>query len=579
MICERPPTHVRTNSPSITPNYTMGTQLLQLPSELLVLVFVLLPLRSIIACKCSCQHLRAVIKRSGLLRCRIRTMKTYIEDLSPPGLSTSDFLDHLRKWEKAWLTFSVGKEAATHTMFRPFEVQSKFLLRSGYLIQVCQRERLGWSYMDLSLRQDFREQTSASQWTDIQLEAGVSTGGWALDVDQNLIVVSLLSRETRRKRLEIRLMHFTTGTRHESAAIPAIELEFEGNYDRSFGTHIEVMVGHLVVLFAHGSLLRKYQSLYLVDWARGHILHRQRTRADTFFPVLTSISEDTLVLGRKREWALELCKITKEDNTLTFCTLCILKLPAVHPKAHTGLTNFNRTSSATTPSFSLKRQSTLPFRSSPADTVLSFAVSVRRGGKSLAEIKTLFFYALPNTLRKLAERVVAQCPRKLDRNNSMHDNTSSWLHRHGQRAPANTSIIMPWEDWGPETTRWINSSGLSGRQALSGMRCAVSEWSGRGVRLLDFNPERLRHVVAVHETGKGAVRVVQRLSVTSPSTIRAGRCFLRDFQSNLPYSELRRTGVKGDLLMDDEWIAQIQYKGISEPGQSIMVYSVVGTSS
>jgi len=84
---------------------------------------------------------------------------------------------------------------------------------------------------------------------------------------------SALSRERRKRRLEIRLVHFTTGVMHDSAIIPVIQLDFEGKYDRSFGTHIEIMGDHLVVLFAHGSLLRSHQSLYLVDWTQGHVLY------------------------------------------------------------------------------------------------------------------------------------------------------------------------------------------------------------------------------------------------------------------------------------------------------------------
>ena len=171
----------------------MGTQLLGLPNELIVLILAFLPLRSITFCKRSCRHLRAVIKQSGLLRCRIRTMKNYIENLSPPGLSTADFLENLRIWEKAWLTFSVGKEAAKQTMFRPFRGFSEFLLRSGYLIQMCQGDRSGWSYVDLSLQPNFRGKRSAGLWTDIQLEVNLTTSGWALDIDQDLVAISCLS--------------------------------------------------------------------------------------------------------------------------------------------------------------------------------------------------------------------------------------------------------------------------------------------------------------------------------------------------------------------------------------------------
>jgi len=79
---------------------------------------------------------------------------------------------------------------------------------------------------------------------------------------------------------------------------------------------------------------------------------------------------------------------------------------------------------------------------------------------------------------------------------------------------------------------------------------------------------------------KDGERVLQRLAVTAPNTIYAGKSFLRDFQSNLPYYELKRSGSKGDLFMDDEFIAQIEYNATPEPpGHAIRVHRVVGGDS
>jgi hypothetical protein len=120
-------------------------------------------------------------------------MKSYMEDLSPPGLSTSDFLENLKSWEKAWLTFTVGKHVATHTTYKPFLGPSEFLLRSGYLIEMRQGVTPGWSYLDLYLQGNVRGEELAPQWTDIQLESTFNVQGWALDIDQDLFAVSVIS--------------------------------------------------------------------------------------------------------------------------------------------------------------------------------------------------------------------------------------------------------------------------------------------------------------------------------------------------------------------------------------------------
>ena len=171
----------------------MGTQLLGLPGEILVIILSFLPLQDITACKRSCWQLRGVIKQSGLLRCRVRTMKNYIEDLSPQGFSTADFLECLKKWEKAWLTFGVGTEAGAQTTSLPYRGRSDFLMRSGYLIEMRHGETPGLSYLDLSSQRTIDGVRSPLIWTDVELEANVSIGGWALDIDQNLLAVSLLS--------------------------------------------------------------------------------------------------------------------------------------------------------------------------------------------------------------------------------------------------------------------------------------------------------------------------------------------------------------------------------------------------
>jgi hypothetical protein len=454
------------------------------------------------------------------------------------------------------------------------------LLRSGYLIEMRHGESPGLSYLDMSSQGIINGVSSPLSWTwtDVQLAANVSIGGWALDLDQNLVAVSLLSRSTRKRRLEIRLLHFLTGTHHHSASLPGIQLNFEGKYDKYFGTHMEIMGDNIAVLITHGSLLRRYQTLYLLNWVQGRVQYRRRIRVGTYFPVLASISDDILVLARKRDWALELCKITRDDNhnTSTLWTLCILQLPPVHPKTRTELTNCNRAPSGSPHSFATPSSSALPFRSSPSDSVLAFVVSVSRRDKYFSEFRRLFFYVLPNTLRSLVAVIVGRASEKRDGEFKARNAVSNWLHRRSSRAPP--PIIVPWADWGPRTTRWVSPSAAY-RQTLSGMRCAFVD-RGWTLRVLDFNPGRLRRVVAVRDNGKDGEKALIRLAVTTPSTIPAGQCFLQDFTSSLPYYELKRHGVKGNFLMDDEWIAQIENDSVSESGgYSILVHSVFGTSA
>ena len=174
--------------------------------------------------------------------------------------------------------------------------------------------------------------------------------------------------------------------------------------------------------------------------------------------------------------------------------------------------------------------------------------------------------------------------------NKWHSSARRWL------LPSKPPVIR-WDDWGPKMTRWIR--GESTFQVLSGTRCALSVRSGEEVRVrvLDFNPGRLRPIETVREPGKNGERtVVNRLAITKPDIIEGGSCFLGDFQSNLPYYETKRESAQGDIFMDDEWIAQIevclsdynvadmrfnlniaQYN--SPSGYTILVHSVVGSGT
>jgi hypothetical protein len=68
-----------------------------------------------------------------------------------------------------------------------------FLMRSGYLIQMHQKENPGWSHMHLSPLRELRGFIKDPVWTDVRLGDHLTMEGWALDLDQDLVVASFLS--------------------------------------------------------------------------------------------------------------------------------------------------------------------------------------------------------------------------------------------------------------------------------------------------------------------------------------------------------------------------------------------------
>jgi len=263
---------------------------------------------------------------------------------------------------------------------------------------------------------------------------------------------------------------------------------------------------------------------------------------------LTSISEDTFVLGLRSDWALALCRISKQDDSLTFCTLRKLKLPDVWRNTRVQLRNFDRAPSGPDNPSAPKHHSTFPFRNSPSESVLSFYVRADRGWGDIPTI--LFFYVHSSALRSLAERAVT----------AQVSGMRGLCHRLAHctfLSPKTLPITVPWKTWGPETTRWIEPEDLAVRQSLSGTRCAISKWAGEEVQLLDFNHTRVRRLEYLAGTGWENLR---RLLVNSQSTISARKLFKHDIVSHLPYFEIRRRGAKGQLLIDDQWVVQTKVR-------------------
>jgi len=103
---------------------------------------------------------------------------------------------------------------------------------------------------------------------------------------------------------------------------------------------------------------------------------------------------------------------------------------------------------------------------------------------------------------------------------------------------------------GPKSTRWQEySDDPCDQQTLAGMRCAVPHQGS--LTLLDFSPGRVAMLSAQDSSENSVPKVVE-----TPTRINAGRCFLRDFTSKLPYCESTNEEIKCRVLMDDEWILQ-----------------------
>jgi hypothetical protein len=134
-----------------------------------------------------------------------RGIQSLEQDVSPRSRSIEDFVKNL---EEIGMTssstsrpreeVSIRTEFELSQNFYKFafsgDTETSFLLRSGYLIQVRKGEVPGWAYMDLSPKHDLQGYTPAPlEWKGVPRQVeGDGIMGWALDLDQDLVAVSLL---------------------------------------------------------------------------------------------------------------------------------------------------------------------------------------------------------------------------------------------------------------------------------------------------------------------------------------------------------------------------------------------------
>jgi hypothetical protein len=140
------------------------------------------------------------------------------------------------------------------------------------------------------------------------------------------------------------------------------------------------------------------------EYCKQSLWQVRHVRDGTYFSVIAFVSKHLIVLARKRDFTLEVCEITEGDYNETFIlrTACILKLRSLHPSTRVWFHTHNRTpfgSNVSTPALHSNR---LPFRSSPADAIFGFEISLRRHGRrSGSELHRLAFWVPSSVVAKV----------------------------------------------------------------------------------------------------------------------------------------------------------------------------------
>lgn len=146
--------------------------LFSLPHELLIEVFSNLSPFCIYACRRTCRQLNELIVNSQLLQYISRTTLSGVFDPLETGLSLSDRLDALERWDTAWMEIDLREPDAIIDV--PVFAESEHRPDSGFLsgqyFIVYQKHDLSRGYAFLDMHARSSSHTNAAHWTRIKID-------------------------------------------------------------------------------------------------------------------------------------------------------------------------------------------------------------------------------------------------------------------------------------------------------------------------------------------------------------------------------------------------------------------------
>jgi hypothetical protein len=281
--------------------------------------------------------------------------------------------------------------------------------------------------------------------------------------------------------------------------------------------------------------------------------------------VLSVLSEETILLVRLRDPALELCRLTNIGGpNQSLETVCILSLPGLLPGAclrwatcfgeHPGHALFSQkrhSSDGGGPSSRLSQQGRRyqrrrHLRSVPSDGIVSVVMHIH--SKS-GYFRTIDLSVRCRTLLAFAAGNVPE----------VEEEEKEGGGGGGPR-------VVPWEEWGPEGTRILEhdshtwGSLVGERRATVGQKRLVAR-----ITMRDYNPFRI--ALALARLGGPEMETefpsgCKMKVVTAPSSFDAGDLFSHRVETRMPFVETVTPypGCEGIFMDEDNLLVEVRTK-------------------
>ncbi|KAH9957069.1 hypothetical protein BGW80DRAFT_231510 [Lactifluus volemus] len=316
---------------------SMLPRLLSLSPKLLVQIVSYLPFKDIISCEASCRHLNGVVKNSFLLKYLKEAGRTGVYDPIDPGFTVPERLEKLHSWEKSWENLDIP-DTSTRITF-DLDLWSPLIgsLHNGHLI-VTDADPVAYAYFDISSLPNALPLRSIERGNTLVKDGALHAFAFADEYDLVVIVSTgkLATTENLSYGLDpqpptillnVHMLTLSKSTVHPLAKNPHLDISLKSRFILGCTLDAQVAGNLLVILTCHGGSC-EFDEIHVIHWREGTTHCLRRSPPDTYFPQVTFLSEDTLILVQREGNALELCQITIGD-TLSLETHCVLVLPAL----------------------------------------------------------------------------------------------------------------------------------------------------------------------------------------------------------------------------------------------------------
>ncbi|KAF8880300.1 hypothetical protein BD779DRAFT_1446352 [Infundibulicybe gibba] len=438
--------------------------LLDLPVEILTNTLSFLPGHDLESCKLINRYVRNIIGDSAHLCYIIALDDACNEDNPSNNTSVSEKLQALARRELSWRKLQPDFVQSITVEHLPSGLYD--LTNGVYFLGAL--DCLSLYYLDLPTLS-----SQALAWSRIDTEHRIVDMGLAIhESDLVAIITSRLdpgstNAENPRFRLELNLLSFKTRNPHPLAEKSNILIGSISQMRPSIS--IEIVGDHLALATTYTSnASQPPDHFYLWDWKTGALLIDHKAEYHTYSGIVF-LTADLLLLSNIRNKALEFWRVPSSPHLgMVRNPVFVISLPPLSFGTRILAVGCRGEPNPVGPNSTLK--SGLPFYASSLQAIILYRIYIE---SAYVEQFTLVFVVHRQSLIDI-----------------FNNHTFPSL-------PESAPQHLPWSDWGPPVTRWIDTEGTTTRwiTTTSGQRCvSISMDTPSPIIIFDFNPRNVAKV-------------------------------------------------------------------------------------